>query len=185
MPDYIFMLESRLLPDQLRVLNFLQEEAQDAQLNLYLVGGAVRDLLTGSTIRDMDFVFEGNPLRLAKHFTNPAPKSVVVNEDLKSVEIVLTDGVMLNTRQFREITDIDQESNMVTAMAHTIIGDFGEPLWEAGLWLKNQGNIDTQAIAGTVATSTHGSGPAFQSFSGSLRACRLVDGHGEVRDQKF
>ena len=97
----------------------------------------------------------------------------------------LTDGVMLNTRQFREITDIDQESNMVTAMAHTIIGDFGEPLWEAGLWLKNQGNIDTQAIAGAVATSTHGSGPAFQSFSGSLRACRLVDGHGEVRDQKF
>jgi tRNA nucleotidyltransferase/poly(A) polymerase len=122
MPDYIFMLESRLIPDQLRVLNFLQEEAQDAQLNLYLVGGAVRDLLTGSTIRDLDFVFEGNPLRLVKHFTKPAPKSVSVNDDLKSAEIVLTSGVTLSLEMARSET-YEEPGGQPTVRPATIIDD--------------------------------------------------------------
>ena len=58
--------------------------------------------------------------------------------------------------------------------------EFGDPLWEAGLALANQGDIDTQAIAGAIATGTHGSGNRLPSFSASLRACRLVDGRGEV-----
>ncbi|HXE75119.1 MAG TPA: CCA tRNA nucleotidyltransferase, partial [Candidatus Xenobia bacterium] len=66
MPDYIFMLESRLSPEQLDVLNRVQREAQDLSLNLYLVGGAVRDLMTGSLIRDLDFAAEGNPARLVR-----------------------------------------------------------------------------------------------------------------------
>ncbi|MCI0401951.1 MAG: CCA tRNA nucleotidyltransferase, partial [Acidobacteria bacterium] len=64
MPDYIFMLESRLSPEQLEALNRVQQEAQDLGLNLYLVGGAVRDLMSGSPIRDLDFTSEGNPARL-------------------------------------------------------------------------------------------------------------------------
>ena len=60
------------------------------------------------------------------------------------------------------------------------MGEFGDPLWEAGLALANQGDIDTQAIAGAVATGTHGSGNELPSFSATLRACRLVTGQGEV-----
>jgi len=66
MPDYIFMLESRLSPEQLKALNRVQQAAQDAGMNVYLVGGAVRDLMTGSPIGDLDFTLEGNPLRLAR-----------------------------------------------------------------------------------------------------------------------
>ena len=40
----------------------------------------------------------------------------------------------------------------VTALPGTTVGEFGDPLWEAGLALANQGDIDTQAIAGAVAT---------------------------------
>jgi len=93
----------------------------------------------------------------------------------------LTDGVLLNTRGLQGITGIDAENRLVSAKSHTTIGKFGDPLWQAGLALKNQGDIDSQAIAGAIATSTHGSGPAFQSFSGALKACRLVDGTGTVR----
>ncbi|MEM7169438.1 MAG: D-arabinono-1,4-lactone oxidase [Pseudomonadota bacterium] len=93
----------------------------------------------------------------------------------------LCDGILLNSRGMRGIISIDPQCHQVTAKAHTTIGDFGEPLWNAGLALKNQGDIDTQSIAGAIATSTHGSGRGLQSFSAALKACQLVDGNGELR----
>ena len=68
----------------------------------------------------------------------------------------------------------------MTVLPGTRIGEFGDPLWEAGLALANQGDIETQAIAGAVATGTHGSGLGLRSFSATLRACRIVNGLGEV-----
>ena len=80
----------------------------------------------------------------------------------------------------RGVTHVDAARRRVTALPGTTVGEFGEPLWAAGLALANQGDIDTQAIAGAIATGTHGSGNALASFSATLRACRLVDGHGEI-----
>ncbi len=69
-----------------------------------------------------------------------------------------------------------------TALPGTLIRDFYEPLWDAGLALRNQGDIDTQQIAGAVATGTHGSGTGYTSLSGVVRGVRLVTGTGEVRE---
>jgi FAD/FMN-containing dehydrogenase len=94
--------------------------------------------------------------------------------------LIETRGTVLSTDRLRGITHIDRASRRVTARPGTTVGDFGEPLWDAGLALANQGDIDTQAIAGAVATGTHGSGLKLPSFSAALRACRLVNGHGDV-----
>ncbi len=96
MPDYIFMLESRLSPEQLEVLNRVQQEAQDLSLNLYLVGGAVRDLMSGSPIRDLDFAAEGNPSRLVRRLQSGAARRVETDELRHSSEMVLANGVSLN-----------------------------------------------------------------------------------------
>lgn len=93
--------------------------------------------------------------------------------------IVETD-VLLDTEAMRGITAIDQQGLMVTARPKTTIGDFGEPLWESGLALANQGDIDTQAIAGAVATATHGSGRRHGNFSAVMAGARLVDGQGNL-----
>ena len=61
-----------------------------------------------------------------------------------------------------------------------LVGAFGPCPWEAGLRWREQGDIDTQAMAGAIATGTRGSRNALPSFSAWLRACRLVTGHGEV-----
>lgn len=94
--------------------------------------------------------------------------------------LVATTGTVLTTDRLRGITSIDSARRLVTALPGTRIGAFGDPLWEAGLALSNQGDIDTQAIAGAVATGTHGSGQTLQSVSAMLRACRVVNGLGEV-----
>jgi len=66
MADYIYTLESRLTPDQMRGVTLVQDIARAAGLNVYLTGGAVRDILTGFPIRDLDFTLQGNPLKLQK-----------------------------------------------------------------------------------------------------------------------
>jgi FAD/FMN-containing dehydrogenase len=91
-----------------------------------------------------------------------------------------TGGTVLDTSRMTGITHIDAARRRVTALPGTTVGAFGEPLWAAGLALANQGDIDTQAIAGAIATGTHGSGNELPSFSATLRACRLVDGRGEL-----
>lgn len=94
--------------------------------------------------------------------------------------IVETGGLLLNTEHMCGITHIDSAKHRVSALPKTTIGDFGEPLWEVGLALANQGDIDTQAIAGAVATATHGSGRKYTNFSATLVGARFVDGMGNV-----
>ena len=66
MSDYMFMLENHLTAAQNRVLAEVQKAAAEAQINLFLTGGAVRDMFGGFPIRDLDFTVEGNALKLAK-----------------------------------------------------------------------------------------------------------------------
>jgi tRNA nucleotidyltransferase (CCA-adding enzyme) len=58
MSDYMFMLESHLNGDHNRVVNAVTTLANEANVNLYLAGGAVRDMLGGFAIRDLDFTLE-------------------------------------------------------------------------------------------------------------------------------
>jgi FAD/FMN-containing dehydrogenase len=96
--------------------------------------------------------------------------------------IVETDGTLLDLAAMRGVVGTDAVRRRATARPATLIRDFYEPLWEAGLALRNQGDIDTQQIAGAVATATHGSGIGNPSLSGFVRGVRLVTGTGEVRE---
>jgi FAD/FMN-containing dehydrogenase len=93
--------------------------------------------------------------------------------------IVETD-VLLDTGPLRGIVEVDPAALTVTARPKTTIGDFGDPLWDQGLALANQGDIDTQAIAGAIATATHGSGRRQPNFSAALLGARFVDGMGNL-----
>src|SRR5260370_1151838 len=54
MPDYMFLLESRLSPEQRAAMLRVQELAAVLGFNVYLTGGTVRDLITGANLRDLD-----------------------------------------------------------------------------------------------------------------------------------
>ena len=82
----------------------------------------------------------------------------------------LTDGTLIDLAELHGITDVDAAGRRVRALPGTPVGAFGAPLWDAGLALANEGDIDTQGISGAIGTATHGSGIRLQSFSATLRA---------------
>jgi len=66
MADYIYLLENRLSPAQFSALRVVRNVARSKALTVFLVGGAVRDLTSGSPVRDLDVVVQGNALKLKK-----------------------------------------------------------------------------------------------------------------------
>lgn len=94
MSDYIYMLESHLSPDQNRVVEDVQTAAAQANVNLFLTGGAMRDMLAGFRIRDLDFVVEGNSLKVAKAVAESAKAEILATDDhRKTVELLFPCGV--------------------------------------------------------------------------------------------
>jgi tRNA nucleotidyltransferase (CCA-adding enzyme) len=94
MSDYMFMLENHLTGAQNRVLAAVQKAAAEAQTNLFLTGGAVRDMFGGFPIRDLDFTVEGNALKLAKTVADQLGAEIIqTDSNRKSVELVSSEGV--------------------------------------------------------------------------------------------
>jgi tRNA nucleotidyltransferase (CCA-adding enzyme) len=93
MPDYMFLLESRLSPEQHAAVVRIQELAQLRGSNAYLTGGAVRDLVSGMPIRDLDFTIEGNPAWIAKELEKGGAQAVRADERRREIEFVFTGDV--------------------------------------------------------------------------------------------
>lgn len=94
MSDYMFILESHLSAEQNAVLNAVQSAAAEANVSLFLTGGAMRDMLSGFPIRDLDFTVEGNAAKLARDIVKKAEAEVIATDDhRKSVELRFPSGV--------------------------------------------------------------------------------------------
>jgi tRNA nucleotidyltransferase (CCA-adding enzyme) len=93
MADYIYTMEIRLTPDQQRGVTLVQDIARAAGMNIYLTGGAVRDIISGFSIRDLDFTVQGNPLKLQKELERAGAGVATVDDDLKTLYFTLPGGV--------------------------------------------------------------------------------------------
>jgi tRNA nucleotidyltransferase (CCA-adding enzyme) len=108
MADYIYTMEIRLTPDQTKGVNLVQNIARAAGMTLYLTGGAIRDIISGFTIRDLDFTVQGNPLKLAKDFERAGAKLAGQEEDVRTLFLVLPGNVraeigMAHTESYEKI----------------------------------------------------------------------------------
>src|SRR5215510_2207551 len=93
MPDYMFLLESRLLPEQRATMMRVQELSAAMGFNLYLTGGTVRDLITGASLRDLDFTVEGNHSKIARELEKGGAKVLYEDEKLRHVELLFAGDV--------------------------------------------------------------------------------------------
>jgi tRNA nucleotidyltransferase (CCA-adding enzyme) len=93
MPDYMYLLESRLSPEQRAVLERVQELSRLQDVNIYLTGGAVRDLISGQPIRDLDFTVEGNPVRMVRELEKGGARTLWESEKLRHYEVIFAGDV--------------------------------------------------------------------------------------------
>jgi tRNA nucleotidyltransferase/poly(A) polymerase len=103
MSDYMFMLENHLSTDQNRAVTDVLAAATHARVNLFLAGGAMRDMLGGFPIRDLDFTVEGNALKLARALAaKPHVKIVAEDEERKSAELIFPGAVTVQVGMARQ-----------------------------------------------------------------------------------
>jgi len=93
MADYIYTMEIRLTPDQQRGVTLVQDIARAGGMNIYLTGGAVRDIISGFSIRDLDFTVQGNPLKLQKDLERAGAVTAGSDEETKTLYLGLPGNV--------------------------------------------------------------------------------------------
>src|SRR5208282_6880436 len=88
--------------------------------NTYIVGGAVRDMLSGLEIKDIDLVVQGNALGISKEFAQVSGSSFVILDSKFDSARVVKESVFLDISGMRggSITaDLSCRDITINAMA--------------------------------------------------------------------
>src|SRR5437764_2094587 len=94
MSDYMFVLESHLDAAQNRAVAEMQRVAAEAGMNAWLTGGAMRDMLRGARVLDLDFTVDRDAIKTGKVLAHALQGQVISEDPLKRwVEMELPGGV--------------------------------------------------------------------------------------------
>jgi FAD/FMN-containing dehydrogenase len=92
---------------------------------------------------------------------------------------IVTDDTLVSLDRLRRAPALDRERRQVTAAGGLRLRELNAWLDRQGLALANLGSIDSQSLAGVIATGTHGSGRGFPCLSAQVARLELIDGRGE------
>jgi tRNA nucleotidyltransferase (CCA-adding enzyme) len=104
MADYIYLLQTRLTAAQQQALSLVRNVARSRGMTVFLVGGAVRDLNSGSPIRDLDVVVQGNALKLRKELQHAGLQLVGESEAMQALYFSSPGGVRLEVGSTLTVT---------------------------------------------------------------------------------
>ena len=109
-----------------------------------------------------------------------ATKVRVVGAGHSFMPLCETDGTLLQLEEMAGEVRVSADRKTVWAPAGRSLRQLTAELWEMGLSLANQGDVNPQALAGAVATGTHGTGKDLGSLATMARALRVVGPEGEI-----
>jgi tRNA nucleotidyltransferase (CCA-adding enzyme) len=102
MSDYLFLLESHLDAGQNQAVAAMHRLATAADMNVWLTGGAMRDMLRGAPFRDLDFTVEREAVKTGKALAAALNGKVTAEDSLKRwVEIELPGGITASVSNAR------------------------------------------------------------------------------------
>jgi FAD/FMN-containing dehydrogenase len=105
----------------------------------------------------------------------------VVGSGHSSWPLVRTTDLLISTAGLKGLLAADRKSLQATLYGGTCLHEAGIELHAQGLALENLGDVDTQSLAGALATGTHGSGRRLRNLSANLIGGRLLLATGEQR----
>ena len=109
-----------------------------------------------------------------------AEKLRVVGAGHSFTPLCATDGTMVSIDQMAGELVVSADRRTVTVPAGWSLKQLTRELWDHGLALPNQGDVNPQALAGALATGTHGTGRSLGSLSTFAEAFTLVLANGSI-----
>lgn len=170
MADFIYLLENRLSPAQQTALEKVREVARNKGLTVFLVGGAVRDLIAGSLVRDLDVVVQGNALKLKKDIEKAGGQISGEHEAEQAFYVRFPDAVRME-------------------IGSTLTATYpkpGKPVFKAASILEDLRRRDFTANAMAISLNDGSYGLLMDPLNGVAdienRELRLVNNYGFIED---
>lgn len=91
-----------------------------------------------------------------------------------------TKDYLVSLDEMQGVIDADTANHRARVHAGTKLYTLGEPLFEAGMALENQGDVDRQSLGGVIGTGTHGTGLTLRNISNQAVGLKLIVGTGDV-----
>jgi tRNA nucleotidyltransferase/poly(A) polymerase len=170
MPDYIYLLKNRLSIHQRNALDHIRQAAREAGMTVFLVGGAVRDLTSGSPVFDLDVTVQGNALKLKKALEKAGGKLWGEHEPSRTLFFRFPVGVTV------EISSARREEYPKP----------GKPVYYWDTILEDLRRRDFTANAMALSLNEHSYGLLMDPLNGvadiEARQLRLVSNYGFIED---
>ncbi len=170
MADYIYLLQTRLTPAQQAALSTVRDIARSRALTVFLVGGAVRDLTSGSPIRDLDVVVQGAAQKLRKDIEKAGGLLVGESDTTQSLHFHFMGGVRMEVGSTLAITYPKP----------------GKPVMKAASILDDLRHRDFTANAMAISLNEGSYGLLMDPLNGVAdienRELRLVSNYGFIED---
>ena len=107
-------------------------------------------------------------------------KIVVTGSGHSPNTITCTSSWLMNLDDCRGVISVDEKNCKITVQAGIRLYQLQEQLWNYGMAMPNLGSIDSQSIAGAIATGTHGSSLLHGLLSQNILALKIVLSNGNV-----
>lgn len=170
MADYIYLLENRLSPAQQRAIGALRTVARESDATIFLTGGAVRDLTTGASVRDIDLTIQGDLSRVRKLLAGAG--FTVVGENVAAHQLFLTYGGGVR---------LELSSAMTVSWPKP-----GKPKYEPGSIIADLRGRDFTANAMAISLNEGSFGLLMDPLNGIAdienRELRLVSNYGFIEE---
>lgn len=112
--------------------------------------------------------------------TQPGRRIRMAGSGHSFTPIVPSNDVLLRPHDFGEGVGIDTARMIARIPAGMVLHDANQHLAAAGVALANMGDITAQTVAGSISTSTHGTGLTFTGLAGQVAGFGLVTGDGSL-----
>ena len=112
--------------------------------------------------------------------TQPGRRIRMAGSGHSFTPIVPSNDVLLKPHDFDEGVGIDTARMIARIPAGMVLHEANQHLAAAGVALANMGDITAQTVAGSISTSTHGTGLTFTGLAGQVAGFGLVTADGSL-----